>query len=183
MSDVYSENNLIWLDMEMTGLDPEEDKILELATIVTNDNLDILAEGPVFAIYQSDDILNHMGEWCINQHGKSGLTDRVKHSKINLAQAETETIAFLQQYVPAGKSPLCGNSICQDRRFLARYMPTLDRYFHYRHLDVSTLKILAQRWAPAIASNFIKESSHLALQDVHDSINELRYYRNHLFKK
>lgn len=178
----FNDNNLVWMDLEMTGLNPDEDYILEIATIVTDNNLNILAEGPVFAIHQSDDILNNMGSWCTSQHAKSGLTERVKLSTVNEAQAEEQTIAFLQQYVPEGKSPLCGNSICQDRRFLFRYMPKLDKYFHYRHLDVSTLKILAQRWAPAIAKNFIKESAHLALQDIRDSIEELRYYREHLLK-
>ncbi len=166
----------------MTGLDPDNDRILEIATIITNSNLDILAEGPVFAIHQPQERLDRMDSWNKEHHGHSGLIDRVSKSTVNEAQAESETIAFLQKYVPPGKSPLCGNSVCQDRRFLYRYMPVLDKYFHYRHLDVSTLKILAQRWAPQIARGLIKESQHVALQDIRDSIEELRYYREHFLK-
>lgn len=175
-------NNLIWIDLEMTGLDPQKDVIIEIATIVTDKNLNILAEGPVMAIHQSDEVLNAMDAWCVNQHGKSGLTQRVKDSKISAAEAEKQTIAFLEKYIPKGKSPMCGNSICQDRRFLANYMPELEAWFHYRNLDVSTIKELARRWAPDIYGGFNKESSHLALNDIKDSIAELVYYREHALK-
>ena len=175
-------DNLIWIDLEMTGLEPQEDVIIEIATIVTDKNLNILAEGPVLAVHQSDDVLNAMDEWCTNQHGKSGLTQRVKDSKVNEAEAEKQTIAFLEQYVPKGASPMCGNSICQDRRFLANYMPELEEFFHYRNLDVSTIKELAQRWSPEVYNGFNKESSHLALDDIKDSIAELVYYREHALK-
>lgn len=178
----FSEDNLIWLDLEMTGLDPDRDRILEIATVITNNNLDILAEGPVFAIHQSNEMLEAMDSWNTSHHTASGLIERVKKSTVTEAQAEAETITFLKQYVPSGKSPLCGNSVCQDRRFLYRYMPNLDQFFHYRHLDVTTLKILAQRWAPQIATGLTKEAQHLALQDIRDSIEELRYYREHLFR-
>jgi oligoribonuclease len=174
--------NLIWIDLEMTGLDTTSDLIIEIATIVTSSKLDILAEGPVFAIHQPDEVLNAMDEWNTNQHGKSGLIERVRKSAIDEAEAERQTIAFLSQYLPEGVSPMCGNSICQDRRFLARCMPDLERFFHYRNLDVSTLKELATRWAPDIMKDFKKESTHLAMDDVKDSIRELQYYREQLFK-
>jgi oligoribonuclease len=177
-----SADNLIWLDLEMTGLNPDLDRIIEIATIVTDSNLDIVAEGPVFAIHQSDDRLNAMDKWNTRQHHASGLVQRVKQSAVNESEAETKTIAFLQQHARAGKSPLCGNSVCQDRRFLFRYMPLLERFFHYRLLDVSTLKELALRWAPKIYNGLQKESKHLALSDIRDSIEELKYYREQLFK-
>ncbi len=173
------DTHLIWIDLEMTGLNPEQDVIIEIATIVTDANLNMIAEGPVFAINQRDSVLENMNPWCIKQHGQSGLTDRVKQSKLTEQDAERETIAFLKQYVPTGKSPMCGNSICQDRRFMARYMPKLEQYFHYRNLDVSTLKELASRWKPEILESFEKKSSHLAMDDIKDSINELKHYRQY----
>jgi oligoribonuclease len=169
--------NLIWIDLEMTGLDPLEDRIIEIATLVTDKNLNILEEGPSLAINQSDEMLNGMDEWCTTQHGQSGLTDRVKNSSISESTAEAVTLAFLRQYVPQGRSPMCGNSICQDRRFLARWMPELEEYFHYRNLDVSSLKELARRWSPGVSDGFTKESTHLAMNDIKDSIAELQYYR------
>ncbi len=175
-------NNLIWIDLEMSGLDTIKDVIIEIATVVTDSELNTLAEGPVFAIHQSDDILNGMDEWNTKQHGNSGLTERVKNSKVNEAEAERQTIEFLRQYVPANASPMCGNSICQDRRFLARCMPELEAFFHYRNLDVSSLKELAKRWAPDVFKGFSKQSSHLALNDIRDSIDELKHYREHFLK-
>lgn len=177
-----SSKNLIWLDLEMTGLNVDTDVIIEIATIVTDKHLNILAEGPVIAIHQSNKTLDKMDEWNTKQHGRSGLTDRVKASEISEAEAEAFTLEFLEQYVPAGKSPMCGNSICQDRRFLYRHMPKLEAYFHYRNLDVSTIKELAKHWAPTLPKGFKKRSKHLALSDIQDSINELVYYREHFFK-
>jgi len=176
----HNANNLIWIDLEMTGLDTQNDVIIEIATVVTDAELNILDEGPMLAIHQPDSILDKMDEWNTRQHGKSGLTERVKNSSIDEKQAEAATIEFLQQYVPASASPMCGNSICQDRRFLARCMPTLEEYFHYRNLDVSTLKELAKRWLPKIASGFNKKGAHLALDDIKESIEELQYYRKHM---
>jgi len=175
-------NNLIWIDLEMTGLDTTSDAIIEIATVMTDANLNILAEGPILAIHQPDEVLNAMDEWNTRQHGKSGLTERVRKSAMNEQEAERQTIEFLVQYVPENTSPMCGNSICQDRRFLARCMPDLERFFHYRNLDVSSLKELARRWAPEVANGFKKGSTHLAMDDVKDSIRELQYYREHLFK-
>lgn len=174
-----SSKNLIWLDLEMTGLDPKVDRIIEIATIVTDRNLEILAEGPVFAIHQSDAVLNKMDDWNTKHHGKSGLIDRVKASKVTAKHAEAETIEFLMNYVPCGKSPMCGNTIYQDRRFLYKYMPKLEQYFHYRNLDVSTLKILAKNWRSDIMKGLTKQSQHIALEDIKDSIDELKYYREH----
>ena len=175
-----SEHNLIWIDLEMTGLDTDHDLIIEIATIVTDSQLNILAEGPVLAIYQPDAALNQMDQWNTAQHGQSGLLKRVRASRCDMAEAERLTVAWLEQFVAAGKSPMCGNSICQDRRFLHRLMPRLERYFHYRNLDVSTVKELSKRWAPELPA-FDKQSAHLALSDIRDSINELRYYRKHVF--
>ena len=173
-----SKKNLIWIDLEMTGLDTNNDGIIEIATIVTDSELTVLAEGPIIAIHQSDDKLNGMDEWNTKQHGKSGLTERVRESNITVEEAEQETLNFLRDYVPAGVSPMCGNSICQDRRFMARLMPELEAYFHYRNLDVSSLKELAVRWAPKVAKGYKKKSSHLAMDDVKDSIRELQHYRD-----
>ena len=173
-------NNLIWIDLEMTGLDTVNDQIIEIATVVTDKDLNILAEGPVMAIHQSDEIMAGMDNWNQKQHGGSGLIERVKNSEVNEAKAEAETIAFLSQYIDAGKSPMCGNSICQDRRFMARCMPQLEAFFHYRNLDVSTLKELAVRWKPEVTKGFKKKGSHLAMDDIIDSIEELRYYRKEI---
>ncbi len=174
--------NLIWIDLEMTGLEPAADQIIEIATIVTNSQLDILAEGPVIAIHQPGEIMDAMDEWNTRQHGGSGLTQRVKESTHTEADAERETIEFLRQYVPKGASPMCGNSICQDRRFMARLMPELEAFFHYRNLDVSTLKELANRWAPEVAKGVVKSGKHLALDDIRDSIEELKHYREHFLR-
>ncbi|WP_028241598.1 oligoribonuclease [Stutzerimonas azotifigens] len=174
--------NLIWIDLEMTGLDPDRDVIIEMATIVTDSQLNVLAEGPVIAVHQSDEILAGMDEWNTRQHGGSGLTQRVRESRVSTEQAEAMTLAFLEEWVPARSSPICGNSICQDRRFLYRYMPKLEAYFHYRNLDVSTLKELAARWAPQVRDGFRKSATHLALDDIRESIAELRYYREHFIK-
>ena len=173
-------NNLIWIDLEMTGLDPMTDRIIEVATIVTNKHLEEVAVGPVIAVHQHASLIAGMDEWNTNQHSKSGLIERVRKSTINEKQAEKSTIEFLQKYVPSNISPMCGNSICQDRRFLARLMPELEEYFHYRNLDVSSLKELANRWYPKIAKGYSKESKHLALDDIRDSIDELKYYRQNL---
>jgi len=172
--------NLIWIDLEMTGLSPEQDSIIEIATIVTDMHLNELAEGPVLAIRQSQETMDAMDEWNTRQHGQSGLVARVLDSDTSAAVAESATLKFLSDWVDAGASPMCGNSICQDRRFLAREMPDLERYFHYRNLDVSTLKILANLWVPAVAKGFVKDSAHLALSDIRDSIEELAWYRENL---
>ncbi|TDP63051.1 oligoribonuclease [Roseateles toxinivorans] len=175
-----SDQNLIWIDLEMTGLYPDTDRIIEIAVVVTDANLTQRVEGPVFAIHQSDETLDKMDNWNKGTHGKSGLIDRVKASTITEEEATAQVIAFLKTYVPKGKSPMCGNSICQDRRFLANYMPTLESFFHYRNLDVSTLKELAKRWKPGILDGFKKAQAHTALADIHESIDELVYYRTHL---
>jgi len=173
-----SELNLIWVDMEMTGLDPDTDVVIEIASIVTDSNLNTLAEGPVIALHQSDEILKGMDEWNTSHHNSSGLVARVQQSTENEASAARKTLEFLQQYVPQGASPMCGNSIGQDRRFMARHMPALEQYFHYRNLDVSTLKILMQRWRPDLEAGFSKAGTHQALDDIRESIEELRYYRD-----
>jgi oligoribonuclease len=175
-----SEQNLIWIDLEMTGLLPDSDRIIEIAVVVTDPHLTVRVEGPVFAVHQSDAVLDGMDNWNKGTHGKSGLTERVRNSTTDEAAAEAAVIAFLKQYVPKGKSPMCGNSICQDRRFLARGMPALEAFFHYRNLDVSTLKELARRWKPAAMEGFKKAQAHTALADIHESIDELIHYRQHL---
>ena len=177
-----SRKNLIWIDLEMTGLDTNNDDIIEIATIVTDDQLNVVAEGPIIAIHQPDSALEAMDEWNTKQHGGSGLTERVKNSTTNEAEAERQTLEFLAEHVPAGVSPMCGNSICQDRRFMARIMPELEAYFHYRNLDVSSLKELSRRWAPKVEKSFKKNGSHLAMDDIKDSIRELQHYREHFIK-
>ena len=177
-----NEFNLVWLDLEMTGLDPDNDRIIEIAVLVTDMELNILAEGPVFAIHQSDETLNGMDAWNKGTHGRSGLIDRVKASTVTEADAEKALIDFLKNFVPSGKSPMCGNTICQDRRFMARGMPKLEAFFHYRNLDVSTLKELCKRWKPEIATGFKKHQKHTALADILESVDELRYYREHFIK-
>ncbi|WP_432744148.1 oligoribonuclease [Methylobacter sp. G7] len=174
--------HLIWIDLEMTGLNPDSDSIIEIATIVTDQNLNILAQGPVLAVHQSDAALAAMDDWNQHHHGQSGLIERVKASAIDTAEAERQTLAFLKQWVPENTSPICGNSIGQDRRFLYRYMPKLEAYFHYRNIDVSTLKELAARWAPEVKDGFKKQSTHQALADIVESIEELRYYREHFIR-
>ncbi|MBM6549717.1 oligoribonuclease [Marinomonas ostreistagni] len=177
----YSEDNLIWIDLEMTGLEPETDTIIEIATIVTDKDLNVLGKGPNLAIHQSKATMDAMDEWCTTHHGQSGLTERVLTSEISMADAEAQTIAFLEQFVPAGKSPICGNSVGQDRRFLYRYMPKLEAFFHYRYLDVSTVKELAKRWKPEALEGFEKSGAHLALDDIIESIEELKHYRKTMF--
>ncbi|MFC3108244.1 oligoribonuclease [Undibacterium arcticum] len=177
-----NEFNLVWVDMEMTGLDPDNDRIIEVAVVVTDMHLNILAEGPVFAIHQSDDTMNGMDAWNKGTHGRSGLIDRVKASTVSEADAEGALIDFLKHFVPSGKSPMCGNTICQDRRFMVRGMPKLEAFFHYRNLDVSTLKELCKRWKPEIATGFKKHQKHTALADIIESVEELRYYREHFIK-
>ncbi|USE36505.1 oligoribonuclease [Endozoicomonas sp. SCSIO W0465] len=175
-------DNLIWIDLEMTGLDPVNDRILEIATIVTDGQLNILEEGPVIAVHQNNEVLDGMNEWCVNTHGATGLADRVRASTISERQAEQMTLDFLRKYVDQGISPMCGNSIGQDRRFLWRYMPELNDYFHYRNIDVSTLKELARRWKPELLTQFTKQGTHLALEDIRESIAELRFYRQYFIK-
>lgn len=176
-----SDNNLIWIDLEMTGLEPKEHKIIEIATVVTDSELNVLAEGPVFAVQTEQVELDKMDSWCVTHHGNSGLTKRVKDSAVSMQEAEKLTIEFLAQYVPSGKSPMCGNSICQDRRFMVEQMPALETFFHYRNLDVSTLKELSRRWAPKVYQSHQKSGAHLALADILESIDELNHYRKHLF--
>ena len=177
-----NENRLVWLDMEMTGLDPEKERIIEVAVVVTEPDLTVVAEGPVLVVHQPDSLLDAMDSWNTSTHGKSGLTAKVRASTIDEAQAEQALIDFLSQHVPAGKSPLCGNTISQDRRFMFRYMPRLEAFFHYRNLDVSTLKELARRWRPDVLKGFEKKSKHEALADIYESIQELKYYRDNFLK-
>ncbi|NKJ70010.1 oligoribonuclease [Vibrio chemaguriensis] len=178
----FSDQNLIWVDLEMTGLDPETHKIIEIASIVTDSELNILAEGPVLAIHQPEEELAKMDDWCTNTHTASGLVERVRSSKISEQDAVAQTIEFLEKWVPKGASPICGNSIGQDRRFLYKHMPELEEFFHYRYVDVSTLKELARRWQPEVLNGFTKQGTHLALDDIRESIAELKYYRGTIFK-
>jgi oligoribonuclease len=177
-----SEHNLIWIDLEMTGLNPDEDRIIEVAVVVTDPQITVRVEGPVFAVHQSEETLGRMDAWNRGTHGKSGLTQRVRESTLDEAAVQARVLEFLQAYVPKGKSPMCGNSVCQDRRFMVRTMPQLEAWFHYRNLDVSTLKELARRWAPEVQASFKKAQKHTALADIHESIDELLHYRQHLFK-
>jgi len=182
MSSSNPAQRLIWIDLEMTGLDTDQDRIIEIATIVTDENLNILAEGPVLAIHQPDIVLNAMDEWNTRQHGQSGLIQRVRRSTLTAQDAEQQTLEFLKKWVDAKKSPMCGNSICQDRRFMHRLMPDLEQFFHYRNLDVSSVKELARRWRPELMDGLKKEASHLAMDDIRDSIRELKYYREYFFR-
>ncbi len=179
----FNENNLVWVDLEMTGLEPRHDKVLEIASIVTDSELNILAEGPEIAIYQPDEVLDNMDEWCVRQHGMSGLTERCRKSTVSEQEASEQTINFLKDYVPAGKSPMCGNSICQDRRFMHVHMLSLEEFFHYRNIDVSTIKELARRWKPELVDGYTKKGVHLALEDIRESIEELKHYRKSFFIK
>jgi oligoribonuclease len=176
------QNNLVWIDLEMTGLDPDKDRIIEVAIVVTDSHLKVLAEAPVLVVHQPDEVLGAMDKWNSSTHARSGLTDKVRASALDEAAVEQQLVAFLAQYVPGNASPMCGNSICQDRRFLARHMPRLEAYFHYRNLDVSTVKELARRWKPEIAKGLIKQSKHEALADIYESIDELKYYRDNFLK-
>ncbi|HJW52023.1 MAG TPA: oligoribonuclease [Burkholderiaceae bacterium] len=175
----YSENNLVWVDMEMSGLNPDSDRVLEIAIVITDSELEVVAEGPVLVLHQSDAVLGGMDNWNTSTHGRSGLTAKVRESTMDESMASDLLLAFMQQHVPPGKSPMCGNSICQDRRFMARWMPRLEACFHYRNLDVSTLKELARRWNPAVYRSFEKKSRHEALADIYESIDELKHYRTH----
>ncbi|HLS42372.1 MAG TPA: oligoribonuclease [Paenalcaligenes sp.] len=179
---VNIQQRLVWLDMEMTGLDPEKERIIEIAVVVTEADLTVVAEGPVIVVHQSDALLDAMDNWNKGTHGRSGLIEKVKASTVTEEQAEEQVLAFLKQHVPAGKSPLCGNTISQDRRFMFKYMPRLETFFHYRNLDVSTLKELAARWKPEVVSSFVKQSKHEALADIYESIEELKHYREHFIK-
>jgi oligoribonuclease len=176
-------NHLIWVDMEMTGLDPEKERVIEIAVIITDSNLNIIAEGPVFVVHQDDSVLDAMDDWNKNTHGKSGLIDKVKASTFTEAEVEAQLIAFLEEHVPKGASPLCGNSVHQDRRFLVKYLPTLEEFFHYRNLDVSTLKELCKRWQPEVAKQFKKRGAHTALADIQESIDELKFYRENFIRE
>ncbi len=178
---MLNHEHLIWIDLEMTGLMPQSDQIIEIATVVTDKHLNVIAEGPEIVIHQPDEVLERMDAWNQRQHGNSGLVGRVRSSRMTLAEAERQTLLFLSMHVPPGVSPMCGNSICQDRRFLARLMPELERFFHYRNLDVSTLKELARRWMPSVLNGLHKQSAHQARADINESINELRHYRAHMF--
>lgn len=179
---IDKQQTLIWIDMEMTGLEPKQDRIIEVATLITDGDLNVLAEGPVLAVHQSDEVLAGMDEWNQRTHGESGLVERVRKSKLNEADVEAQTIAFLQRYAERGSSPMCGNSVHQDRRFMVKYMPSLADFFHYRNLDVSTVKELAKRWRPDVASSYKKQGTHQAMDDIRDSVNELKHYREHFFQ-
>ncbi|WP_157313883.1 oligoribonuclease [Chitinibacter sp. GC72] len=176
------QNHLIWIDMEMTGLEPETDRVIEIAVVITDSHLNLIAEGPTLVVHQSDAVMDAMDEWCTKTHGNSGLTAKVKASTLTEAEVEAQVIEFISQYCPKGVSPLCGNSVHQDRRFLVKYMPTLESWFHYRNLDVSTLKELCKRWKPEVAKQFKKRGAHTALADILESIDELKFYRDHFIK-